>query len=150
MLSDKISTLKLQPPLTVQSTASIGQVVDEVQRRCVGCVLVYEGRSLVGIMTERDVLMKVVARDVSSRYPVEQFMTPSPTTITPNHTIGEAIDLISRTEMWYIPVIDPNTGQAVAIFSIRDVINYLAESFPEKVINLPPRPHQKMTTPEGA
>ena len=150
MLSDKVSTLKLQHPLVVQSGASVGQVVDEVQRRDVGCVLVCEGPRLTGIMTERDVLMKVVARDVSSRQPVDDLMTPSPITMTPNHTIGEAIDLINRTEMWHIPVVDPGSGEALAVFSIRDVIDYLAESFPEQVINLPPRPHQKMTTPEGA
>ncbi len=150
MLSDKIGSLKLQTPLVVQSGTSVGEVVDQVQRREAGCVLIREGGRLTGIMTERDVLMKVVARDVSSREPVDDFMTPSPITMTPDHTIGEAIDLINRTEMWYIPVVDPDSGEAVAVFSIRDVIDYLAESFPEKVINLPPRPHQRMTTQEGA
>jgi hypothetical protein len=36
------------------------------------------------------------------------------------------------------------------LFSIQDVIDYVTEAFPEHVMNLPPRPHQKMTTPEGA
>ncbi len=39
---------------------------------------------------------------------------------------------------------------SVAIFRVQDVIDVLAESFPEQVLNLPPRPHQKMRTPEGA
>ena len=49
-----------------------------------------------------------------------------------------------------IPVVDPKTGEAKAIFRIQDVIDYVAESFPGQVLNLPPQPHQKMTTPEGA
>jgi hypothetical protein len=31
-----------------------------------------------------------------------------------------------------------------------DIIKYLAESFPEELLNLPPRPHQRMKEPEGA
>jgi hypothetical protein len=31
-----------------------------------------------------------------------------------------------------------------------DIIKYLAESFPEEFLNLPPRPHQRMKEPEGA
>jgi hypothetical protein len=32
----------------------------------------------------------------------------------------------------------------------QDVLEYVAEAFPEEVLNLPPRPHQKMEEPEGA
>jgi CBS domain-containing protein len=116
----------------------------------VGCVLVCTGKELAGIMTERDVLMKVVARDVSNDEPVDTFMTANPLTLTGDNTIGEAISLMDRENFRHIPIVDPKSGEAIAIFSIRDVVNYLAESFPEQVINLPPRPHQKMTTPEGA
>ena len=44
----------------------------------------------------------------------------------------------------------PSTGEAISLFRIQDVIDYLAEANPEKVLNLPPRPHQLMRTPEGA
>jgi CBS domain-containing protein len=48
----------------------------------------------------------------------------------------------------HIPVID-EAGNAHGIVSVKDVINLIAESFPEKVLNLPPRPHQKMESPDG-
>jgi CBS domain-containing protein len=150
MLSDRIATLKLPRPVTVQTGTSVAQVLDEVQRREVGCVLVCNGKSLVGIMTERDVLMKVVARDVSNNQPVDDFMTAAPLTLTPNDTIGDAITLMNRENFRHVPIVDEKTGEVLSLFSIRDVINFLAESFPETVINLPPRPHQKLTTPEGA
>jgi CBS domain-containing protein len=125
-------------------------VIDTVQRQQTGCVLVCEGTRLVGIMTERDVLMKVVARDVKYDEPVDKFMTADPLTLTPNDTIGEGIALMNDHGIRNIPVVDPETGEAKAIFRIQDVIDYVAESFPGQVLNLPPQPHQKMTTPEGA
>jgi hypothetical protein len=31
----------------------------------------------------------------------------------------------------------------------QEVLKYLAEAFPEELLNLPPRPHQLMDRPEG-
>ena len=150
VLSDKIATLKLSSPLSVPSGTSVRQVIEQIQRRRAGCVLVSEDKRVVGIMTERDVLLKEVARDVSYDDPVDKFMTPNPQTLTADHTIGEAITLMNREGFRNIPIVDAETGEAVALFRIRDIIHHLAESFPEHVLNLPPRPHQKMLTPEGA
>ncbi len=126
------------------------QVIEEVQRHQFGAVLVCEEKRPIGIMTERDVLMKVVARDVGYDDPVDNFMTPNPRTLTADHTIGEAISLMTSEGFRNIPIVDTETGEAVALFRVRDVIQHLAESFPEHVLNLPPRPHQQMKTPEGA
>lgn len=150
MLSQKISALKLQPPVCVQGGTPVAEVVEEVQRKGVGCVLVYQGAELVGIMTERDVLLKIVARDVSGSETVDKFMTPNPVTLGANRTIGEAISLMHNENFRHVPIVNERTGEAIAVFSIKDVIDYIVESFPEQVMNLPPRPHQKLTTPEGA
>ncbi len=150
MLRDKIVALKLPAPLSVASGSSVRQVIETVQQHRSGVVLVCEGKRLIGIMTERDVLMKIVARDVNYDEPVDKFMTPNPRTLTPEHTIGEAISLMNREGFRNIPIVDAKTGEPLALFRIRAVIDHLAESFPEHVINLPPRPHQKMQTAEGA
>jgi CBS domain-containing protein len=121
-----------------------------VQRHRTGCVLVCEGSLVIGIITERDVLMNVVARDVELDSPVDQFMTPNPRTLTPDRTIGEAIALMNQEGFRNIPIVDTKTSEAVALIRVQDIIDFLAESFPEHVLNLPPRPHQKMATPEGA
>lgn len=136
--------------MTVQTGTSVAQVVEEVQRKKVGCVLICRGAKPIGIMTERDVLMKIVARDVSHDEPVDKFMTPDPMVLTADRTLGEAISLMNRENFRNIPIVDPETGEPVAVLSIKELIDYIVEHFPEQVINLPPRPHQKMTTPEGA
>jgi hypothetical protein len=42
------------------------------------------------------------------------------------------------------------TGRLVGVVRQADIIRYLAESFPEELLNLPPRTHQRMKEPEGA
>lgn len=112
--------------------------------------MVCQGKRIIGIMTERDVLMKVVARDVSYDDPVDKFMTANPRTLTSDRTIGEAISLMMREGFRNVPIMDAATGDAIGLFRVRDVVLHLAESFPAHVLNLPPRPHQEMKTPEGA
>ncbi len=150
MLSDKIRVLELPPPLTVETGTSVREVIKTVQHRSAGCVLIVKNYRVVGIMTERDVLMKVVARDVDYDQPVDNFMTKEPLTLTPDDTIAEAITMMNQEGIRNIPIVDPATGQALAIFRVQDVIDYLAESYPEQLLNLPPRPHQLMRTQEGA
>jgi len=148
VLRDKISTLPLTPPVTVDAGTTVGALVDHVQKRNVGCVLVQEAGRLVGIITERDVLLKVVARDVNYSEPVEKFMTSNPLTLSPDKTIGDAVNLMNEQHFRHIPVVGDN-GVATGVVSIKDIINLVAESFPAQVLNLPPRPHQKLETPEG-
>ena len=150
MLADKIVTLQLPSPLCVASGSSVRQVIDTVQRRQAGAVLVCEGKRPVGIITERDVLMKVVARDVDYDDPVDKFMTPNPHTLTADSTIGEAITLMNSAGFRNVPIVDATSGEAVALCRVRDIIHHLAESFPEHVLNLPPRSDQQMKTAEGA
>ena len=140
----------MAPPLCVASGASVRQMIEIVQRHRVGAVLVCSGKQPVGIMTERDVLMKVIARDVSYDDPVDKYMTPTPRTLTPDRTFGEAITLMNDEGFRNIPIVDPDTGEAVGVFRVQDVIDHLAESFPEHVLNLPPRTDQTMDTQEGA
>jgi len=101
-------------------------------------------------MTERDVMMKVIARDVSYDEPVDRFMTPNPRTLTADRTIGEVITLMNSAGFRNVPIVDPTSGEAVAICRVKDIVHHLAESFPEHVLNLPPRSDQQLTTPEGA
>lgn len=150
MLGEKIRSLKLQQPLSVPSGSSVRQVIETVQQHHAGAVLVREGRRPIGIMTERDVLMKIVARDVNQDEPVDRFMTPSPRTLTADRTIGEAISLMNSEGFRNIPIVDAESGEATALFRIADIIHHLAESFPAHVLNLPPRADQQMKTPEGA
>ena len=149
LLADKIVTLKLGSPLFVASGSSMRQVIETIQQAQAGSVLIVDGKRLVGIMTERDVLMKVVARHVDYDKPVDEFMTPNPRTLRPSDTIGDAINLMHEAGLRNIPIVD-ESGEVIAVFRARDVIHHLAESFPAHVLNLPPRTNQQMKTAEGA
>jgi CBS domain-containing protein len=149
VLSDKIGTLAaLTEPVTVEIGTPVSDLLQQIRRHKVGCVLVTEGDRLAGIITERDILLKVVARNVPFTEPVEKFMTSKPVVLGPEKTVGDAVKIMNEMNFRHVPVVHAD-GRAHGIVSIKDVITLVAESFPQHVLNLPPRPHQKMAQRDG-
>jgi CBS domain-containing protein len=148
--TDPISALGLPSPVSIGRDASVGAALEAVKRRGMGYVLVVDGDGRpAGIMSEREVLMKVVARDVKYDEGVDKYMSVIEETLTPKDPIAKAIEIMNRGGERNIPIVDA-AGRAVAVLRTHDIIHFLAEAFPAQVLNLPPRPHQPIPEPEGA
>ena len=76
-------------------------------------------------------------------------MNRTPHTLHPEQTVHDAIQLFADGRFRNVPLVD-EAGRAVGIVRQQDILKYLAEAFPEELLNLPPRPHQRMTESEGA
>ncbi|MEX2224821.1 MAG: CBS domain-containing protein [Dehalococcoidia bacterium] len=148
--TDPISALGLPTPVSIGRTATVGEALRAVQTRGVGYVLIVEddGRP-IGIMSETEVLMKIVARDVKYDESVDIYMSHGPETLTQRDPIATAVKLMNEAGERNIPIVDED-GRAVAVLRTLDIIHFLAEAFPAQVMNLPPRPHQLIPEPEGA
>ena len=147
--TDPISALGLHPPVSIGRSASVGEALAAVQRHGQGYVLIVEDGKPVGLMSEREVLMKIVARDVKYGESVDTYMSHNPQTLTLKDQIARAIAIMNESGEQNIPVVD-ETGRAVAVLRTMDIIHFLAEAFPAQVLNLPPRPHQLIAEAEGA
>jgi CBS domain-containing protein len=137
--------------VTVLPGTSLAECIRAIQRTGTGdSVFVCDARgSLVGVLTERDVFGRIVGGNVDLSRPVETLMTTEPQTLDLDQTILDAILLMQTGRYRNVPVVDPS-GRLVGVIRQSDIIRYLAESFPEELLNLPPRPHQRMKEPEGA
>lgn len=147
--TDPISALGLPPPVSIGRDASVGAALAAVQEHGMGYVLVVDAGRPVGMMSEREVLMRIVARDVSYEQNVDTFMSHAPETLTSREPIASAVQMMNEMGERNIPIVD-DSGQAVAVLRTVDIIHFLAEVFPAQVLNLPPRPHQLIPEPEGA
>jgi len=148
--TDPISALGLPPPVCIERDASVGEALAAVQKHGQGYVLVTDaaGRP-VGLLSEREVLMRIVARDVKYDQPVAGFYSAIQETLTLRDPIARAIQIMNEKGERNIPIVDDD-GRAVAVLRTMDIIHFLAEAFPAQVLNLPPRPHQLIPEPEGA
>jgi signal-transduction protein with cAMP-binding, CBS, and nucleotidyltransferase domain len=145
--TDSISALGLRPPVSITKTATVAEALAAVQKQGQGYVLVVDDGKPAGIMSEREVVTRIVARDVKADASVMEYVSPIPATLTSRDTIAEAINIMKK-GVDNIPIVDAS-GKAVGCLRQLDIIRFLAEAFPEAVLNLPPRPHQAMPRPEG-
>lgn len=110
-----------------------------------------DGR-LAGVLTERDVFDRLVGPDVGHGVdvdaPVEVFMTSNPNTLRLDDTVRDALELMQSSRFRNVPVVDDD-HRLIGVVRQADVLRYLAESFPEELLNLPPRPHQRIEQAEG-
>src|SRR5262245_37907797 len=73
----------------------------------IGSVVVLEGSSFVGIMTERDYARKVILKGKSSTdTPVVEIMSTEFPRVTPQDTIEQCMQLMSSNNLRYLPVYD--------------------------------------------
>ena len=146
--TDPINALGLQPPVTVPTTASVGAALAAVQQHGQGYVLIVDDGRPRGIMSQREVLMKIVARDVKYESNVMEYVSKIPVTLTASERISRAIKVMIAEGVDNIPIVDPE-GKATGVLRAVDVIHFLAEAFPAQLLNLPPQPHQTLPKPEG-
>ena len=147
--SEKIHGLNLKRPLIVRPGTTLEMLIEQMDLLTVGAALIQEGGRPIGIVTEKDILAKVVEPGLDLKTPVERVMTRDPRGLSLNDSVADAIRLMNRGGYRHLPLVDQN-GKIQGILSVRSVIRYLAEHFPCEVLNLPPDPHQVQRTREGA
>lgn len=105
----------VQPP-----SATVRQAVLVMTDCRIGAVPVVEGRHLIGIFTERDVLTRVIAvgRDVD-RTRLEEVMTRRPETVSVECPMLEALEVMLEGGFRHLPVMAD--GAVIGVISIRDI-----------------------------
>ena len=147
--TEKARVMARIEPGTIQTGASLRDALSTMRSHGGDALLVLDGRRLAGILTERDVLTRILGRDVDESRPVDEFMTASPGTLHADATLIEAMRSMEQGHFRNLPLVD-DAGSVVGLLRQLDLLEYVAEAFPEEILNLPPRPHQLMEEPEGA
>ena len=143
LASATVGALSPRPHARVAAEDAMWKVVSEMKAKGRGAVLVEEDGALVGIFTERDLLNRVDYSDALwSHMVVRDVMTPHPMVIRPDDSLSEALRRLTQGHRRHLPIVD-NRGHVLGLISIRDILAYVAERFPEEMMNLPPDPHHE-------
>lgn len=105
----------------VDTTATAFQAVSKLIEHDVGCVLVVNGKDVVGVVTKGDILRKVVLKGLDpSATPVERVMSQNVATIGKYSSVEEASRLMSERKVSKLPVLED--GKLVGIITSTDII----------------------------
>jgi len=147
--TERIKTLGHRQPIMVSTGTSLAGAIATMQANDGEPILITDGGRLLGVLTERDVLLKILGREESLDASVDEVMTRDPHTLTADSTVGEALELMESGRYRTVPLID-ESGAPTGLLRQQDIVEYVAEAFPQEILNLPPRPHQVMEEQEGA
>jgi len=107
--------------------ATVADAVRLMNRRRAGAVLVVNGAGLEGILTERDVLRKIVEPGLDAALtPVRAAMTARPKTVRPHETASRAHDLMLRGGFRHLPVAED--GKVHGLLSMGDLNDWLTRA----------------------
>lgn len=103
----KVEDLMVKNLITIESDSSVKQAAESMNKYEIGCLIVCKKGDAVGIVTERDLLKRVVAKakDVKTTR-VEEIMSSPLTTVKPATEVEEAVKLMFQTKIKKLPVIN--------------------------------------------
>ena len=146
---DSVSRLHPTPPLRMGPTQTVAEAVRLMRQEKVGCLLVCEGEKLVGILTERDLMRRVLAAGKPLTSALAECMTPHPVVVDRKEPVGAVIRRMEEGGYRHLPVVDEG-GHVVGILPVKRIVHYLVEHFPATIYNLPPDPGVVQQEREGA
>lgn len=110
----------------IQGNSSVSEAAKEMDVKGLGCVLVTEAGKVVGIVTERDLVRRVLAQGFGpSHVKVKDIMTTPLITVSPTTTVEDASRIMSQYRVRRLPVVRDET--LVGLITVTDVAMLMAK-----------------------
>ena len=137
-INDPISTLELKAPLMVEVGTNMKNALDLLQGKEQNCILIVENNVLKGILTERDILLKITGKGFDLEIvTVNEFMSENPEYLNPEDPLAYALNKMHVGGFRHVPIVNDSL-KPIGLISISNIISTIADYFSMEIINLPP------------
>jgi signal-transduction protein with cAMP-binding, CBS, and nucleotidyltransferase domain len=107
-------------PVVVGTLTGVGEAAQRMRDEDIGALLVIEGSTPRGLVTDRDLVVRVLAEDLEpGRTTVSEVCSPDLVTVAPGDDAGRAVQLMREHTLRRLPVME--NGEAVGIVSLGDL-----------------------------
>ncbi len=123
--NEEIGDYMVSPVLSVSADIPVREAAQLMESKHIGSLLVKEGETFVGIITETDLTRKIVAQGLQDKNPkVSDIMTAPLQTIDCHEPIVDANQLMANKRIRHIAVTENDA--VVGMLSVKDLIHYYA------------------------
>ena len=113
--------------VSIAPDASVFEALKLMAEKSIGSLVVMQGDSLVGVITERDYARKVIIKGrAPGDTPVAEIMSTEVVTISPGQTVKECMTIMSERRIRHLPVLVD--GRVVGLISIGDLVQAIISS----------------------
>ncbi|EQD60648.1 signal-transduction protein with CBS domain protein, partial [mine drainage metagenome] len=118
-----VKKIMTRNPISVEMNTTAREVADIMKSKKVGSLLVVQGDKTVGIITETDLVRRVLGDDrIPYITPCSQVMSAPVLTISPEASVYEAQDMMDKHHIRHLLVVDEEES-VLGLISIRDLIH---------------------------
>jgi len=122
-VSLRIEDVMVKDVVTIGYRTSVKRAAEVMNRYEIGCLIVVKRRKAVGIVTERDMLKRVVARALDPRKTrVEEVMSKPLIVVEPDMDLDDAVRLMFEMRIKKLPVV--KDGRLVGLVSMTDIARF--------------------------
>ena len=118
-MAHTVSDYMTAHPTVVEVTDTVRSVAETMATQDLGALVVAEDGAVVGIVTDRDLVVRGLATGVGLDAPVGQLVTETLVSVGPGDGIAEVVQLMRDNAVRRVPVLDGT--QAVGIVTIGDL-----------------------------
>lgn len=116
----EIEDIMVHKVVTIKSSATVKEAARLMNRHEIGCLIVVKEGKVVGIMTERDLLRKVVERSRNSRNTkVQEIMSKRLVVGSPYMEIPDAVRMMLQKKIKKLPIVVQ--GKLVGLITLTDI-----------------------------
>lgn len=145
-----IKEISMPQVIALEESTALGEVVKLMQDKKIGSVVLTNSGELTGILTERDLLMKVMGlKDDWKNIKASEVMTANPQNLQADDEIAYVLNNMHVGGYRHVPIVDEN-DKPVAMISIKDVVSWILDHFPQEITNLTGEPYRGKVSREGA
>lgn len=120
----KISQIMTKKPVTSPLNEPIFKIAQKMKNDNIGSVLILKNDKLVGIVTDRDIVVRAVAQNLDlSAHQAYEIMTPNPYTVKSDDEIEKVALLMADKKVRRLPVM--SAGKLVGIVTLDDLAQAL-------------------------
>lgn len=132
-MKSSIDEIMVRNVVSINPDVSIREACVLMAERKIGATIVMDGKKLVGMFSERDLLNRVTAKNIDpDKAKISEVMTSPVITITSNTSFNDALYIMTSKHIRHIPVVDSD-GELEGMVGIRDllqaVLNDTIEAF---------------------
>jgi len=120
----KVEEIMTKKVVTVGPDVTALEAAKLMRDNGIGCLVVIEDGNMIGIVTERDLVVRAIAAGSHPMWvKIREFMTPKVLTCSPETTIAEVNRIMSSKGIRRLPVVNKE-GKLVGIVTSRDIAHY--------------------------
>ena len=148
-LTDNIFNIGIKKAILKNEDASIESVIKSMQISHSSCILIVKNNKIIGIFTERDIVTKIVARNIDLKNEkIYDYMTNNPEILQWDDSIAFALNKMTEGGFRHVPIVH-SESKDIFIISMQDIINSIGNYYFDEILNLPSKPLRNTSQREG-